>query len=178
MNIFKRIILNLKKPQKIPCKLINKLNFYYKKYTYSQKIFESEQNKIFKKLKLNRKKGIEKLDNIKKKFKFFSDREMSSEHEVLFSSISLSEDINVFNILEIGTFDGINSFLLSQLFPKAKIDTIDLPADDDDFKNFYGRNKKIKYFINNRNKILLKSNKITFKEMHSLKLINEKKNTI
>lgn len=36
---------------------------------------------------------------------------MSSEHEVLFSSISLSEDINVFNILEIGTFDGINSFL-------------------------------------------------------------------
>ena len=33
--------------------------------------------------------------------------------------------------------DGINAFLLSKIFPDAKIDTIDLSNDDYDFKTFY-----------------------------------------
>ena len=52
--------------------------------------------------------------NIKEEFKFL-ESPMASEHQVLFSSLSLKKKIP--EILEIGTFDGKNSVLLSKLFP-------------------------------------------------------------
>ena len=58
---------------------------------------------------------------------------MSSEHEVIFSSLSLNSNKSLTDILEIGTFDGYNSLLLSNLFPNSNIDTIDLPETDEDF---------------------------------------------
>ena len=50
---------------------------------------------------------------------------MSSEHEIIFSSLSAANN-NINNILEIGTDNGKNAFLLSKLFPLANITTIDL----------------------------------------------------
>ena len=44
---------------------------------------------------------------------------MSSEHEVILSSLSSLTHKKINNILEIGTFDGVNSFLLSLLFKKS-----------------------------------------------------------
>ena len=35
---------------------------------------------------------------------------MSSEHELLFSAISLNNETQIKTILEIGTFDGANAF--------------------------------------------------------------------
>ena len=46
---------------------------------------------------------------------------MSSEHEIIFSSISLNQMYQIRNILEIGTHDGINAFLLSKIFSNAKL---------------------------------------------------------
>ena len=126
----KIIFANLIQPQKIILKIIRRIIFYYKLIKYNQNLFENKQNKIFTTLKLNRKKGIRNLNLYLR-----TRRSMSSEHEVLFSSISINSNISINDILEIGTYDGSNALLLSKLFPNSKIDTIDLPQDDDDFVN-------------------------------------------
>ena len=166
-KIFKIIIL----PHLIPKKIFHKILFSYKKLKYQKNKYENNQNKIFKKFKLNRSLGLEKLSKIKNLYKFLL-RDMSSEHEVLFSSLSLNYNNNIKKILEIGTFDGKNSYLLSLLFKNSKIDTIDLEKNDINFKNSYNRKKKISSFVNLRDKILLNSKNINFKELNSVKLCN------
>jgi len=175
--IIKQILINLAKPHKIPIKIFGKIYYYFKFKKYNQSFFENEQNKIFNSLNLNREQGIKNLNLIKKNLglPLNINSGMSSEHEVIFSSISLNKNLLINNILEIGTYDGYNALLLSKLFPNLKIDTIDLPEDDDDFINFYNRKNKIKEFINNRNNHLSKNNNIKFLPLNSLKLLNHKK---
>lgn len=67
-------------------------------------------------------------------FDFASD----SIHWLVFSALSVAK-IEVRNILEIGTFDGEFTWILSKLFPQAKITTIDLPASDPLLRDFYNR---------------------------------------
>ena len=164
------ILHNLKTPHKIPFKILSKIIFLYKKSRYKKDIFESEQNKKFENVNLSRFEGKKKLNQIKEKYAFLN-REMSSEHEVLFSSISLKPETKINNILEIGTFDGANAFLLSKLFQNSKIETIDLKHSENDFKNTYSRNSNLETFINNRDSLLLKSNNIKYSEKNSVKLI-------
>jgi len=173
--MIKKILRNILQPHKIPKKIIKKIRFYIAKKNYNEDYFTEEQNKIFKRLDLNRPEGLKKLKNIKKDMNF-ENREspMSSEHEVVFSSLSLNNNIKISKILEIGTFDGMNSLLLSKIFPNADIDTIDLPYTESDFKNFYNRKNKIDEFINYRNNNLKKNNKIQFFEKNSINLINFK----
>ena len=111
----KIIFAKLIQPQKIILKIIRKIIFYYKIKKYNQNLFENKQNKIFASLKLNRKKGIKNLN-----LYLSTRRSMSSEHEVLFSSISINSNISINDILEIGTYDGFNALLLSKLFPNSK----------------------------------------------------------
>ena len=175
-NLLLKIIRNLIRPHKIPKKIFNKLNYYFNHKKYNQNFFEKEQNDIFKYFGLNREEGIKKLTLIKKDLDFKSrDRGMSSEHEVIFSSLSLSKNKSITDILEIGTFDGLNALLLSNLFPNSNIDTIDLPENDDDFINFYNRKDNISKFIQDRNNILSKNKNINFFPLNSLKLLNHKK---
>ena len=175
-NLLLKIIRNLIRPHKIPKKIFNKLNYYFNYKKYNQNFFEKEQNDIFKYFGLNREEGIKKLTLIKKDIDFKSrDSEMSSEHEVIFSSLSLSKNKSITDILEIGTFDGFNALLLSNLFPNSNIDTIDLPENDDDFINFYNRKDNISKFIQDRNIILSKNKNINFFPLNSLKLLNHKK---
>ena len=100
---------------------------------------------------------------------------MSSEHEVFFSSLSLNKSNSINEILEIGTFDGFNALLLSKLFKKKNIDTIDLPENDENFINFYDRKNKVNKFIQARDNILSKNEDIKFFTLNSLKLLNHKK---
>ena len=175
-NLLLKIIRNLIRPHKIPKKIFYKLNYYFNYKKYNQNFFEKEQNDIFKYFGLNREEGIKKLTLIKKDLDFKSrDSEMSSEHEVIFSSLSLSKNKSIIDILEIGTFDGFNALLLSNLFPNSNIDTIDLPENDDDFINFYNRKNNISKFIQDRNIILSKNKNINFFPFNSLKLLNHKK---
>jgi predicted O-methyltransferase YrrM len=175
-NLLLKIIRNLIRPHKIPKKIFNKLNYYFNYKKYNQNFFEKEQNDIFKYFGLNREEGIKKLTLIKKDLDFKSrDSGMSSEHEVIFSSLSLSKNKSITDILEIGTFDGFNALLLSNLFPNSNIDTIDLPENDDDFINFYNRKDNISKFIQDRNIILSKNKNINFFPLNSLKLLNHKK---
>ena len=175
-NLLLKIIRNLIRPHKIPKKIFNKLNYYFNHKKYNQNFFEKEQNDIFKYFGLNREEGIKKLTLIKKDLDFKSkDSGMSSEHEVIFSSLSLSKNKSITDILEIGTFDGFNALLLSNLFPNSNIDTIDLPENDDDFINFYNRKDNISKFIQDKNIILSKNKNINFFPLNSLKLLNHKK---
>tara|TARA_B110001450_G_C17633181_1_gene486092 strand:+ start:460 stop:1266 length:807 start_codon:yes stop_codon:yes gene_type:complete len=172
MNI-KSIVNNLISPHKIPSKIINKLSFLLKKNNYKYELFDNEQNIIFKYFNLDREIGLHKLLMLKKKEPILN-RNMSSEHEVFFSSLATSGK-KIHSILEIGTFDGINSFLLSKLFRDAQIETIDLLSDTDDFKKFYNRGHRLNDFTNSRNVILSKSDRIFFKEMNSINLYNSNK---
>ena len=175
-NLFVKILNNLARPHKIPKKILNKLNYYFSYKKYNQNSFEEEQNKIFEHFGLNRQEGIKKLISTKKNLDFkLRNNGMSSEHEVIFSSLSNSKNKSFTDILEIGTFDGFNSLLLSNLFPNSKIDTIDLSETDDDFVNFYNRKDNINKFTQDRNIILSKNKNINFSPLNSLKLLNYKK---
>tara|TARA_Y200000002_G_C22644569_1_gene648557 strand:+ start:794 stop:1621 length:828 start_codon:yes stop_codon:yes gene_type:complete len=177
MNNFLVKIFNIfKTPQKIPKKILDKLSYYFSYKRYNQTFFENEQNEIFEYFGLNRQEGIKKLTLIKEDLDFkLRNSEMSSEHEVFFSCLSLSKNKSFIDILEIGTFDGFNSLLLSNLFPNSNIDTIDLSDTDGDFTNFYNRKENTSKFIKDRNIILSKNKNINFSHLNSLKLLNYKK---
>ena len=166
--MIRKIINNLKKPHLIPRKILSKvLNFYYEK-NYNNSKYVGEQNILFKKLNFDREKALIKLNKIKQNYDFLM-TPMSSEHQTIFSSISEIKKID--NILEIGTFDGTNSFLLSKLFPEANITTIDLKDDEEEFKKTYNRDSisKLNEFNNKRDKILNGTN-INFEQTNSVNL--------
>jgi predicted O-methyltransferase YrrM len=137
--------------------------------------YEKEQTKKFKNLGYNRNKARALIDKLINKNKNLQ-TEMFSEHQILFAAISLKKKINC--ILEIGTFDGKNSCLLAELYPKSKILTIDLPENDYIFKNTYNRNdyNKKNIFVKKRDQLIAKYKNIDFKKINSLNLINHKKN--
>lgn len=68
---------------------------------------------------------------------FGSKNGIGSIHWILFCSISQVSSVK--NILEIGTFDGETTMLLSKIFPNADIVTVDLPDDDPIFSTSYQR---------------------------------------
>ena len=75
-------------------------------------------------------------------------------------------------ILEIGTFDGLFTKYLSEIFSESEIITIDLPHNDTRFVQSYGREEKSDTFLVNRSKNIKNSN-ITFIEMDSLNILNK-----
>jgi predicted O-methyltransferase YrrM len=64
----------------------------------------------------------------------------------------LKKNTQVKNILEIGTFNGQFTNFLSQIYPNAKISTIDLDENDAEFKDQYNRQNKnmLNKFLNQR----------------------------
>jgi len=170
--IFNKIIQSIKNPIFFFYKLQNL--YFYIKYTknYNHSFYQNDQNLRFKKLNLSRKKGLEKIEKLKKKYQFYNSP-MSSEHQIFFASISLKK--NVKKILEIGTYDGVNAYQLSLIFPKSEITTIDLESDSEEFKGSYGRNEinKRKIFCDKRNAVLKKSKNVKFIEKNSIKLTFE-----
>jgi len=152
-------------------KIIEKFLRKYSILKYNKEKYLNIQNLKFKELNFNRNKALDKLMNTKKKNNLKL-RPMSSEHEVLFSAISLV--YNPVEILEIGTYDGYNAKLLSCLFPKANITTIDLPDDDEIFVTTYNRGDIASRteFIKTRQQNIEKSEKIIFHQLNSAKLYN------
>lgn len=155
-------------------RIINKIKKLYNKNKLKNFDFKLLQEKNFIKLNLNRSEGLKKLDELKTKYTFLN-RKMSSEHETIFSAISIKNE-SFSNILEIGTYDGANSFLLSKLFPYSKITTIDLEETNEMFQDTYNRKNEMNNFIKERDKILDSSKNIFFKKLNSIQLINSNEN--
>lgn len=142
---------------------------------YNEKKELKKQNILFKNFRLNREKAVNFLNQTKKKFNI-NNKTMSSEHEILFSALSIKRN-KIKKILEIGTYDGSNSFLLSKLFPNATIETMDLKDNDNKFINSYNRDNSSIYnkLIKERNINIKLDKKIKYIKKNSIKLIFCKK---
>ena len=145
-------------------------NYFRYEIKYSEKEYIKRQEKKFKSLNLDRKNGERLFLSLKKKYSFLSSP-MNSEHSILLCSLSLTKR-SFMNILEIGTYDATNSFLLSELFHNSKVDTYDLKHTNKTFVSTYHRKdkKKLKDFIKKRNTLLKKKKNIKFYELNSLNL--------
>ena len=153
----------------------NKISYEFKeiKKNYNKRL--SFQNSLYSKNNLNRKEGLDLLNKIlhKEKLDLYNESfGMYSEHLIMFAAMSFNKINKINSILEIGTFDGITSIILSKIFPHAEIITIDLKDNDPIFKNIYDRNDDIKResFIKERNLRLSKIEKIKFIQMNSLEI--------
>lgn len=93
---------------------------------------EEQQNLLFEDLGLERNSGIKHLNKTLASLGRSAYSEMSgmwSEHLVLFATLAISAK-KVSSILEIGTFRGETTIILSKLFPQATITTLDLPFEE------------------------------------------------
>lgn len=123
---------------------MRKLFFYKDKVIYElfynvEKIRDVEIQK-YKEFGFEYQQALDKINKTLKKLgqdEYYLQRDMASAHWLLFAALSETQDIK--NILEIGTFDGKTTLLLSKLFPNAKITTVDLPDDDPIFASSYQR---------------------------------------
>jgi predicted O-methyltransferase YrrM len=131
------------------------------------------QSIIFDKYNLDRRIGENLLNKITLENTFLNSA-MNSEHQIIFSSFS-NQKKNIKKILEIGTYDGKNAFLLSKLYPDTKITTIDLPDENKKFETYYERNRNPKFsnFIEKRDKLIESCNNVTFKKINSINLLFE-----
>ena len=146
-----------------------------KKTPYATRI--KEQNNIFEEIGVSNDRELiqKQLNECLKEGNlppYNEDLGMYSEHLMLFSAIALNHQYQPNNILEIGTYDGKSSLILSKLFPAATITTIDLRDNDPTFTSSYGRAEEEARmsFIKERNSILAKSNNINFIQENSLYL--------
>jgi predicted O-methyltransferase YrrM len=152
--------------------LLRRIKKVYQIKNYNFEFYKTKQNQIYKKNKLSRLLGIKKLINVLDYLSISSKR--IEEHQIILSAISVIKP-NYKNILEIGTFDGQNSLILSNLFKHAKIHTIDLKIDNSYPSHFfkgYVRNNKL--FQNVRNNNIRNNKNIKFKNLNSLKLLKFK----
>jgi predicted O-methyltransferase YrrM len=124
-----------------------------------------EQESQYISLGLDRSLGLMKLNTTLYKLygKTYSETNgMWSEHLILFSAISESS-YKIETILEIGTFNGETTRILSHLFPLAAIETYDLPLSDIE------KDKKYKYAV--KNKQIIKERQSNFKDLQNVQFI-------
>ena len=133
-----------------------------------------DQNNAYFQNGFNRELAISTLNKTLNKIygkNYSEDLGMWSEHLVLFAAIK-NQAPDLSRILEIGTFDGQTSRILSDLFPNSEITTIDLPLQSVKHKNIYKYAQRDNYMENFRSENLSKCSNVTFVEKTSLALIN------
>lgn len=165
-------------------KILLKFYGYLAFHNYGNQIFNSfeknlvlEQNSKFIELKLDRIKGLVKLNKILKEHygtEYNEKNGMWSEHLILFASIAESDYV-INNILEIGTFNGETAQILSALFPKSSILTIDLPFTQILETQMYKYETKNSKLIFKRNSNLNELSNVQFLEINSISLIENNK---
>jgi predicted O-methyltransferase YrrM len=162
-------------------KTTSKLYGYLSHHGYGSKIFSKiefkllqDQNKKFFNIGLNRDQAIQKLNLVLSGLygQAYSEKKgMWSEHLILFSAISDIENPPK-KILEIGTFNGETTQILSALFPNSKITTLDLKFDEILKLKLYDYETKDKKLVHDREMNLKSLPNVTFLELNSLGLID------
>lgn len=147
-----------------PIKYINKVSQVIDKMTYSEAEEEEKLKDVFRTAGLDYEGSVSKLKELGKYEAILKNDTMASNHWLIFSALSLPSVPEIKSILEIGTFDGKTTKLLSELFPNAKITTVDLADDDPIFINSYKREKQAQRdkFINDRDSIVKNNDRIEF----------------
>jgi|SaaInlStandDraft_3_1057020.scaffolds.fasta_scaffold40227_2 predicted O-methyltransferase YrrM len=161
---------------------INKLNgtiwdlLYNNHFFNEENIILGEEKKFINEFKITRKDSLIILNKILGKT---HDREFDekndSGHWLICAAISKSTNIN--RILEIGTYTGEFTAILSKLFPESEIVTIDLPEYDPILRNSYNRDNNDLYndFKTAQNYNIDKSNNVNLLLTNSL-FLNDKVN--
>ncbi len=179
--IIKKILKSFLDPFTLPHKinfhsrkLFHKI-YYQSRYDFNK--FHNYQIDSFDKLGINHEKALKKLEKIRSDYQELKIKKNlpHSEHQTFFSGLSLIKK-NINRILEIGTFNAQNAFLLSVLFEKAQVITVDLPSNSNDFVNSYKRADKnyLKNFLNERNLRISNRENLSIVEKSSVNLINFK----
>jgi predicted O-methyltransferase YrrM len=149
-----------------------KINNYISRKYFDKERAESNQSAMFDAINLSREIGLKHKLDLALSFGDIDD----SEHTTLFASLSKNNRFK--RILEIGTYNGNNARFLSHLFPKAKIETIDLSDENPIFLSSYGReNRDYRLAFLDQRKKNLKHNNINFKKIDSVCLLNYISNT-
>ena len=115
-------------------------NIFFRSITKEKKFLE-EQIINFDKINWNYDKSLKFLNKIlyENNLDLYDDSKTSmlSQHLVAFAAI---KKFNPKKILEIGTYDGQTTFILSKIFPKSQIISFDLNENSTLFNNTYHRN--------------------------------------
>ncbi|MES2294543.1 MAG: hypothetical protein V4527_14665 [Pseudomonadota bacterium] len=107
---------------------------------YNQRAHDREERSKFAAAGLDHDAGVARLNEVLSALgmtAYPQNDTMCSIHWVIFACLSKKPGIQ--RILEIGTFDGAATAVLSALFPNATIDTFDLPPNDPILSSSYGR---------------------------------------
>ena len=179
--IAKKIIKSLLDPLTLPHKInFHSRKLFYKWYyqsRYNKNEFQKHQENLFKNYGINYSDAISNLNNKRSNYEELELKKnlAHSEHQTFFSGLSLINN-NINRILEIGTFNAQNAFLLSVLFDKAQVITVDLPSNSNDFINSYKRAdaNDLKNFLNEGNLRISKRDNLSIIEKSSVNLINLK----
>jgi predicted O-methyltransferase YrrM len=162
----------------------NRLNDYFDAistmFVNDLKYFLTDQESRYTEFALNRQEGIKRLNEVLFSLdldKYDELNGMYSEHMILFAALSLKHETTTRSILEIGTWSGRFTRILSGLFPQSHITTIDLPVEADNFVSSYGRSKNIDEFLAARDENLKDLPNVRFIEINSLMLstVDERK---
>lgn len=109
----------------------------YSKYKHNKGLIAEQELAKFDKLGFNKNKAVEKLNMILAEQGKQYDSNRDSIHWLLFTALSAKKPIK--KILEIGTYEGEFTHILSHLFPDSEIVTVDLPEYDPLVKATYNR---------------------------------------
>ena len=152
----------------------NHRGYFDRAFLRFEQELERRQEIAFAQLGLNRSRALDKLNQTLQFIyaKNYTEKNgMWSEHLILFAAISAS-DYKINKILEIGTFTGETTRILSTLFPSSQIKTIDLPFSEILDTKIYKYETADNKLLTKRNANLQLLSNVTFVETNSLSLIN------
>lgn len=113
----------------------------YRALFFKRVVLERIQQEQFALLKLDYHAAVERLNAVLRQTGGHDyDAARDSIHWLLFSALSIARP-DTARILEIGTFTGEFTLILTHLFPESQIITVDLPPNDPLMRSFYGREK-------------------------------------
>lgn len=149
------------------------LVYFFFRFTSAEQSIRLKLELGYQTLNLNRELAI---NNLRSKFKtifqfeYNENNEMFSEHYIIFCALNLHLKGKIRRILEIGTHNGQCAKFLSHTFQNSKIVTIDLPDDEENFQETYGRKKGLAKFQTERHKNLKNLKNVEFIQKNSLSL--------
>jgi predicted O-methyltransferase YrrM len=129
-------------------KILKRIEYFFWQWKYDTVRMQSDEIIKFTHANLDYELGKKKLDGIIKEIgrtKYENDQSARSIHWIIFACLSDHSPILIRRILEIGTFDGETTSILSKLFPNSEIVTVDLPENDPILRSSYARHDDLKF---------------------------------
>jgi len=152
-----------KKVYKIHDLICSIYDYLYRIIFFNKNSILVHEDEKFERLLISRLDSIDILNKVLQKLMVRDfDEDNDSAHWMIIAALSRRKNIK--RILEIGTYNGEFTAILSELFPKSEIITVDLPENDPILRNSYDRASDEKYdnFLQTQNENIQHSKNIEF----------------